>query len=214
MDNKLQHNRESINKILDLLKKNYPEVRIQLNHKNPFQLLIATILSAQCTDRQVNKVTAELFKELNTPQKIANAPIAMIEKLIHSTGFFRNKARHIKETSKILVEKFHSEIPENMKKLTSLPGVGRKTANVVLSAAFGWQTIVVDTHVARLSRRIGMTDKKDPANIEISLMDIIPKDQWSSLCLRLIYHGRAVCTAKNPACGNCALAAECLYPKQ
>jgi len=199
------------NKICKVLKTIYPNVKTQLNHKNPFKLLISTILSAQCTDRQVNGVTKDLFKKLATPYDFAGARNETIEKLIRSTGYYRNKAKNIKNCSALLVKKYNGIVPETLEELVKLPGIGRKTANVVLGAAFGVPGIVVDTHVARISKRLGLTENNDPVKIEFDLMKIIPKKEWSDFSLRLIYFGRAVCKARNPICPSCPLDKLCLY---
>lgn len=197
--------KKQISALLERLKAAYPEVKTQLTHKNPFELLIATILSAQCTDKQVNAVTGGLFQQLPTPQEMAAAPLPEIEALIRSTGFFHNKAKHIKACSQTLVSEHNGRVPQTLDVLVTLPGVGRKTANVVLGAAFGIPGIVVDTHVARLSRRIGLTRQTDPVKIEFDLMKQLPKTAWSDFCLHLIYHGRAVCNARKPNCPACSL---------
>ena len=199
-------------KIRQILKVKYPEVKTQLNHKNAFQLLVATILSAQCTDRQVNSVTPKLFAQLKTPEDFAKAPIKKIETLIHSTGFYHNKAKNIKNCAKELIDKFNGDVPDTLDELITLPGVGRKTANVVLGAVFGIPGMVVDTHVARISQRLGLTASKDPVKIEFDLMKIIPKDEWNDFSLWLIYFGRAVCNARKPDCPNCFLTHLCNYP--
>ncbi|MDO9567407.1 MAG: endonuclease III [Candidatus Desulfaltia sp.] len=199
------------NKICKVLKTTYPNVKTQLNHKNPFELLVSTILSAQCTDKQVNRVTKDLFKRLATPYDFAVARNETIEELIRSTGFFRNKAKNIKNCSAILIEKYNSIVPETLDELVKLPGVGRKTANVVLGAGFGIPGIAVDTHVARISKRLGLTDNNDPVKIEFDLMKIIPKKEWSDFSLRLIYFGRAICKARNPICRSCSLHELCLH---
>ena len=197
--------RTKADKIRKILKSIYPEVKTQLRHKNPFELLIATILSAQCTDRQVNSVTPGLFKKLSTPRSFANAPLEKIEKLIRPTGFFHNKAKNIKKCSQALIEKHKGQVPETLDELTQLPGVGRKTANVVLGAAFGIQGMVVDTHVKRISKRLGLTGNTDPTKIEFDLMKIIPKKDWNDFGLHLVYFGRAVCKARKPECVSCPL---------
>ena len=201
-------------KILKILRTTYPHVKTQLRHKNPFQLLVATILSAQCTDKQVNSVTPELFKRLKNPDDFAGVRISTLEKLIHSTGFYRNKAKNIQGCSKALVKQFNGKVPEKLEELTKLPGVGRKTANVVLSAAFGVPGVVVDTHVARISKRLGLTEQKDPVKIEFDLMKIIPKKDWSDFSLQLIYFGRETCKARKPACPVCPLNDLCDYPNK
>jgi len=191
--------------MLKTLRDRYPLVKTQLEHETPFQLLIATIMSAQCTDNQVNKVSKKLFKKYPDPDTLGTAPLNDIKKIIYSTGFYNNKAKNIKACA-IAVRKNHQGIvPEDIDKLVILPGVGRKTANVVLSAAFGHQTIVVDTHVLRISRRLGLTEKTDPVKVEYELMKIIPKISWSDLSLQLIYFGREICDARKPLCQDCPL---------
>ncbi len=199
-------------KIRKILKRTYPDVKTQLYYKNPFELLVATILSAQCTDKQVNTVTKVLFEKLKTPKDFAKVPLEKLEQLIRPTGFFRNKAKSIKNCASMLVENYDSEVPSRLDELVKLPGVGRKTANVVLGAAFGIQGIVVDTHVGRISKRLGLTENKDPVKIEFDLMEIIPKKEWSDFSLRLIFFGRAVCKARKPACPTCPLYDLCDFP--
>ncbi len=198
-------------KICKILKTTYPDVKTQLHHRNAFELLVATILSAQCTDKQVNSVTKKLFDTLASPQDFAAAPIEIIEELIRPTGYFRNKARHIRNCSAMLLEKYKGEVPGNMESLLTLPGVGRKTANVVLGAAFGIPGMVVDTHVARISKRLGLTQHTDPAKIESDLMAVIPKKDWNDFSLWLIYLGRAICKARKPDRPSCPLGELCDY---
>ncbi|MGB9498472.1 MAG: endonuclease III [Dissulfuribacterales bacterium] len=205
-------NNTRIKKIRQILKVKYPEVKTQLNHKNAFQLLVATILSAQCTDRQVNGVTPKLFTQLKTPEDFARAPIKKIETLIHSTGFYHNKAKNLKNCAKTLIEYFNGDVPDTLEDLLKLPGAGRKTANVVLGAAFGIPGMVVDTHVARISQRLGLTASKNPVKIEFDLMKVIPEDEWNVFSLWLIYFGRAVCNARKPDCPGCFLNHLCKYP--
>lgn len=201
-------------KIRKILKAAYPDVKTQLRHENPFQLLVATILSAQCTDRQVNAVTPGLFKRLKTPKDFASVPIADLERLIHSTGFFHNKAKNLKKCARALIEGFNGVVPETLDDLVKLPGVGRKTANVVLGAAFGKPGIVVDTHVARISERLGLTAHKNPVKIEFELMDRIPRKEWNDFSLWLIFLGRSFCTARKPDCPACFLLHLCPYPSK
>ena len=191
--------------MLERLRERYPLVKTQLDHSTPFQLLIATIMSAQCTDNQVNKVTKKLFARYPAPCDIAAAPLNDIKRIIYSTGFYNNKAKNIKGCANAVLEDYKSIVPEDIESLIKLPGVGRKTANVVRSAAFGYEAIVVDTHVMRLSRRLGLTDLRDPVKIEFKLMEIIPKDSWSDLSLQFIYFGREICDAKKPLCDICFL---------
>jgi endonuclease-3 len=183
-----------------------------LYYKNPFELLAATILSAQCTDKQVNTVTKVLFEKLKTPKDFAKVSLETLEELVRPTGFFRNKAKSIKKCASMLVENYDSEVPSRLDELVKLPGVGRKTANVVLGAAFGIQGIVVDTHVGRISKRLGLTENKDPVKIEFDLMEIIPQKEWSDFSLQLIFFGRAVCKARKPACPTCPLYDLCDFP--
>jgi len=199
-------------KIRKILWTTYPKVTTQLNFKTPFELLVATILSAQCTDKQVNKVTARLFASLKTAQDFVDVPLAELEALIRSTGFYRNKAKNIKSCAKALVENHAGQVPDTMAEMTALAGVGRKTANVVLGAAFGIAGIPVDTHVGRISRRLGLTTHKDPVKIEFDLMALIPKENWSNFSLRLIYFGRETCSSRKPACFRCPLSQMCPYP--
>ena len=198
-------------KIRKILRMTFPNVKTRLKYKNPFELLVATMLSAQCTDKQVNSVTKELFKNLKTPYDFANASNKTIEELIRSTGFFRNKAKNIKNSSRILIEKYKGNVPDSLDELIKLPGIGRKTANVVLGSAFGISGIAVDTHVARISKRLGLTENIDPVKIEFDLMKIIPQKAWSDFSLQLIYFGRAVCKARKPSCKVCPLNDLCLH---
>jgi len=199
-------------KIRNILKATYPDVTTQLRHKNPFELLVATILSAQCTDKQVNKVTKTLFNELKTPYEFADVDQKKLETLIHPTGFFRNKAKHIIQCSKVLIDQYNGTVPVTLDELVKLPGVGRKTANVILGAAFDTPGIVVDTHVSRISRRLGLTKHTDPVKIEFDLMKIIPKNDWSDFSLRLVYFGREICKARKPDCPSCPLKKLCPFP--
>jgi endonuclease-3 len=199
-------------KIRKILRKIYPEVQTQLFHENPFELLVATILSAQCTDKQVNQVAPVLFKRLKTPADFAAAPLKTIEKLIRPTGFFHNKAKNIKNCSKALLAKHSGEVPQTLEELVKLPGVGRKTANVVLGAAFGIPGVVVDTHVSRISNRLGLSGSKNPVKIEYDLMSVIPKRVWNDFCLQLIFFGRSTCTARKPKCPQCSLENLCPWP--
>ncbi|NOX35216.1 MAG: endonuclease III [Deltaproteobacteria bacterium] len=194
-----------IKTILEILKDRYPYVKTQLEHETPFQLLIATIMSAQCTDRQVNKVSKKLFEKYPDPGALAMAPLDKIKKIIYSTGFYNNKAKNIKACATALLGEYKGVVPEDISKLIKLPGVGRKTANVVLSAAFGHQTIVVDTHVLRIAGRLGLTQGLDPVKVEYELMEIIPETAWSDLSLQFIYFGREICDAKKPLCEVCPL---------
>ncbi|HUI28612.1 MAG TPA: endonuclease III [Candidatus Acidoferrales bacterium] len=190
-------------KVLELLKREYPDARAALSFSSPFELLIATILSAQCTDARVNMVTPGLFAKYPSPKSLAGADRKELEKEIKSTGFFRQKAKSILSTSKSIVEKYDGEVPRTMEELLTLDGVGRKTANVVLGNAFGIPGIAVDTHVRRLSRRLGFSKEDDPTKIEFDLMDLFPPKDWAMLSHLLISHGRRVCTARLPKCEGC-----------
>ena len=198
-------------KIRKILRTLYPEVKTQLDYETPFQLLVATILSAQCTDKQVNRATVGLFTKLATPMDFQKASLTTIENLIHSTGFFRNKARNIKNCAEMLMEKHQGEVPGSLAELVKLPGVGRKTANVVLGAAFNIPGIVVDTHVSRISQRLDLTDNKDPVKIEFDLMEQIPKKGWDNFSLQLIYFGREICKARKPTCPVCPMNNLCSF---
>ena len=214
MPKKTTSNKDKIRvaKILRILKATYPEVKTQLRHANPFQLLVATILSAQCTDKQVNGVTKDLFEKLRTPHDFASASNQTIENLIRPTGYFRNKAKNIKNCSKRLLGKYDGQVPRTLNELVKLPGVGRKTANVVLGSVFNIPGIVVDTHVARISKRLGLTESSNPVKIEYDLMEIIPRENWNVFSLQLIYFGRAICKARKPLCPTCPLYDLCEFP--
>jgi endonuclease III len=193
-------------KIITLLEKQYPNAKTALNYTNPLEILIATMLSAQTTDVTVNIVTKTLFKKYHTPEDYANADIKELEQDIHSTGFYHNKAKNLQNCCRLLVEKFHSQVPKTMDELIELPGVARKTANIVLYNAYGTVVgIAVDTHVTRLSQRLGLTEQKDQNKIEKDLMQIAPKEKWMELTDLLIFHGRQVCMAKKPKCAVCVL---------
>ena len=201
-----------IDKIRKILKKTYPHIKAQLRHRNPFELLVATILSAQCTDKQVNAVTPVLFKTLSTPQDFAGVHLNTLEKLIRSTGYYRNKAKNIKNCSKTLIDQYNGEVPPTLEELVTLPGVGRKTANVVLGAAFGKPGMVVDTHVARISQRLDLARNNDAVKIEFDLMKVIPERSWNDFSLHLVYFGRQYCTAGNPKCSVCPIEKLCNWP--
>jgi len=199
-------------KIRKVLRDIFPEVKTQLFHQNAFQLLVATILSAQCTDKQVNQVTPVLFKHLKTPADFAAASLKAIEKWIRPTGFFHNKAKNIKSCARAILDQHDGQVPRTLEELVKLPGVGRKTANVVLGAAFGIPGVVVDTHVGRISKRLGLSENKNPVKIEYDLMEIIPRHDWNDFCLRLIFFGRSICTARKPKCLKCPLNKLCPWP--
>jgi endonuclease-3 len=192
--------------VLSRLKREYPDARTELDYETPLQLLMATILSAQCTDKRVNMVTPLLFQTFPTAALLADAPPEKLEEIIKSTGFFRNKTKSLIGLGKALVERHYGEVPDSMDALVKLPGVGRKTANVVLGNAFGKNIgVVVDTHVARLSQRLGLTKENDPVKIEQELMPLFPREDWALLAHLLIFHGRRVCEARRPKCEICVL---------
>jgi endonuclease-3 len=210
----MKDNRLRCDKIRKKLKAVYPGVKTQLDHASPFQLLCATILSAQCTDRQVNQTTPALFAAYPTAEAMARAPLSHLERLIHATGFFRNKAKNLSACAKALMERHQGGVPNTLDALVALPGVGRKTANVVLGGAFGIPGMVVDTHVARISQRLGLTGHKDPVRIERDLMAVVPKRDWSDFSLRLVYFGREYCTARAPRCPACPVRRWCPWPEK
>ena len=197
-------------KILSRLHYLYPDATCSLNYSTPVQLLVATILSAQCTDERVNKVTPALFKRFPDAKGLANADILELEELVRSTGFYRNKAKNIKAACQMIVNDFNSIVPNQMEQLLKLPGVARKTANVVLAHAYGINAgVTVDTHVKRLSQRLGLTKNTEPVGIEKDLMQLLPQPDWENWSIRLIYHGRAVCKSRFPGCDFCKLADLC-----
>ena len=197
---------ERTQKILSALKRIYPDAHCELNFENPLQLLVATILSAQCTDKRVNLVTAELFKKFHTAKDFAQAPLTEIEEAVKSTGFFRNKAKNIQACCAALVQEFGGEVPRTMDELHALAGVGRKTANVVLGNAFGINVgVVVDTHVTRLSNRLGLAKGTDAVKLEQYLMKLVPQADWCLFSHQLIWHGRRRCDARKPACASCEI---------
>jgi endonuclease III len=196
--------------ILTRLKRLYPDATCSLTYNTPVQLLVATILSAQCTDERVNKVTPALFQRFPNAVAFAGADLRELETLIRSTGFYRNKAKNIQGACQIIAQKYGGEVPKQMEQLLELPGVARKTANVVLAHAYGINAgVTVDTHVKRLSHRLGLTEHTDPVKVERDLMPLLPIEDWENWSIRLIYHGRAVCAARKPACDRCLLADIC-----
>lgn len=198
-----------VRKIIEALQQEYPEAKCSLNHRNAFELSVATILSAQCTDKRVNQVTPRLFEKYPTPEHFAGAPSEELEEDIRSTGFYRNKARSIKGFAAGVIEEYDGKVPDSLEELTALPGIGRKTANVILGVAHDIPGIVVDTHVKRISRLLGLTTETDPEKIEYDLQTLIPEEhrvQWAHL---IIDHGRAVCKARNPRCEECVLLDYC-----
>lgn len=202
--------KKRVRRLIRRLKKAYPGATCALIHESPFQLVVSTILSAQCTDERVNSVTPTLFKKYPTPQALAAAKQADVEKIIRSLGFFRAKATSLIGMAKGLVERFGGEVPKNLEDLITLPGVGRKTANVVLGTAFGIPTgVVVDTHVRRLSNRLGLTTSLNPEQIERDLMEVVPRSEWIDWSHSLIHHGRRICIARKPKCPECPLLPDC-----
>lgn len=195
--------------IYEVLCQTYPDVHCELDFANPLQLLVATVLSAQCTDKRVNMVTPALFKKYPNAKKFAEADLHSIETLVHSTGFFRAKAKNIKGLAMKIMEDFGGEVPRTLDELVLLPGVGRKTANVVLGHAFGVPGITVDTHFGRLSRRFHWTTEQNPVKVEMEVGSLIPQEEWTNLSQRMIWHGRRICHARKPACGACPLAKNC-----
>lgn len=200
---------EKVGPILKLLDQHYPEAHVTLDFTNPLEMLVATVLSAQCTDVRVNQVTPPLFAKYPTAPDYADAPLEELEEMIRPTGFFRNKAKSIKALCQKLVENFDGKVPASLDELVKLPGIGRKTANVVLGNAFGIPGIFVDTHLGRVSQRLGLTKEKDPVKIEFDLMPLIPKERWVKFSHQMIWHGRQICTARNPKCPSCPLLPYC-----
>ncbi|MCI8988283.1 MAG: endonuclease III [Clostridia bacterium] len=202
-----------VKKILDELSSLYPDAQPALHFESPYELLVAVILSAQCTDERVNKVTAVLFKNYDTPEKMLTLSQSELEKYIFSCGFYHNKSAHILSASRDIIEKFGGEVPDSLEKLRTLAGVGRKTANVVYAVAFGGNAIAVDTHVFRVSNRLGIAEGKTPEKVEDGLREAIPEELWSKAHHYLIYHGRRVCHSQKPDCINCTLKDYCKYFK-
>jgi endonuclease-3 len=201
--------KEKVKRIIEILEKEFPNAKIRLNHSNPFELLVATILSAQCTDERVNIVTSYLFEKYKTPNDFANLKQEELEKLIYSTGYYKAKAKNIISTSRMLIEKYGGKVPDTMEQLLELPGVGRKTANVILSHSFDKPGIVVDTHMIRVTNRLGLVQTKDPVKIEFQLMEIIPKNKWVVFTHLIIAHGRKYCTSRKPKCEICPVKKYC-----
>ena len=201
--------RKEARAVYRILSKTYPEIRCELDFKNPLELIVATVLSAQCTDKRVNTITPALFKKYKTAKAYAGADIHQLEELVFQTGFYRAKDRHIKGIGIKLVEEFNGEVPSTLEELITLPGVGRKTANVVLGHAFDIPGITVDTHFGRLSRRFGWTKEMDPVKVERIVGELIPQKEWTNLSQRMIWHGRRICHSRKPACGACPVAKIC-----
>lgn len=201
----LKDKKEKINIIIELLEKEYPEAKCSLIADTPFQLLVATRLSAQCTDARVNLITPELFKCLPTPESFANATIEQVEKLIKSCGLYHSKAKDLVALGKVLVEKYQSEVPSTMEELTSLPGIGRKTANLILGDVYGKPAVVTDTHFIRICNRMGFVNTKEPKKVEDAMRKILPPEKSNDFCHRSVLHGRALCTARSPKCDLCPI---------
>lgn len=204
-------NKEEIKEVIEILLEEYPDAKAELDHTNPFELLIATILSAQCTDVRVNKTTEKLFKEVKTPEDYINLGQKELGKRIYSCGFYKNKSTNIINTCRILIDEYDGKVPETIEELMTLPGVGRKTANVVASNAFGVPAIAVDTHVFRVSNRIGLAKSDNVKDTEIDLMNNIDRDMWTKAHHLIIFHGRRVCKSRNPLCGECRLTKYCEF---
>lgn len=202
-------NRKKARAIYRILSKTYPEIRCELDFKNPLELIVAVVLSAQCTDKRVNQITPPLFKKYKSAKDYAKAPLPEIEEFIFSAGFYHAKARHLKGLGTKLVEEFDGKVPATLEELITLPGVGRKTANVVLGHAFDIPGITVDTHFGRLSRRFEWTKSLDPVKVEFEVGDLIPQPEWTNLSQRMIWHGRRICHSRKPACGACPVAKLC-----
>lgn len=207
-------NKKEVDEVLDILEECYPDAHCELEHNSPFELLVATILSAQCTDVRVNLVTSEMFKKYNKPEDFVELGVENIEKLIKTCGFYRNKAKNIFLTSLKLLGEYNGEVPNTIEELVKLPGVGKKTANVVASTCFGVPAIAVDTHVFRLSNRIGIVKETNVESTELSLQKKIRKDRWTKAHHLLIFHGRRNCFARKPACEECMIKNYCRYYKE
>jgi endonuclease-3 len=205
---------EKIGPVLKILDEHYPEAHVTLDFTNPLELLVATVLSAQCTDVRVNKETPAIFRKYPDAAAYAAAPLAELEAAFHPTGFFRQKAKSVQGICQALVEQHGGRVPASLDELVKLPGIGRKTANVILGNAFGIPGIVVDTHMGRVSQRIGLTKNQDPVKIEFDLMPLVPRERWTKFSHQMIWHGRAICTAKKPKCPVCPILPYCDYGRQ
>ncbi|MBI4643274.1 MAG: endonuclease III [Deltaproteobacteria bacterium] len=205
---------EKIGPILKILDEHYADAHVTLDFTNPLELLVATVLSAQCTDVRVNQVTPAIFKKYPTAAAYADAPLADLEAVFHPTGFFRQKAKSVQGICKALVENHGGQVPASQEELVKLPGIGRKTANVILGNAFGIPGIVVDTHMGRVAQRLGLTANQDPVKIEFDLMPLVPQERWTKFSHQMIWHGRSICTAKKPKCPICPILPYCDYGQQ
>jgi endonuclease-3 len=206
-----QSDQKRAKEIIKILSQEIPDSTVALKFSNPLELLVATILSAQCTDIKVNQVTLVLFKKYRSARNYAESNLAKLEEEIRPTGFYRNKAKSLQKCCQELVKRFGGEVPKTLEDLVTLPGVGRKTANVILGNAFGIPGVVVDTHVRRVSQRIGLTKNDDPVKIEFDLMEIVPKEEWTHFSNLLVWHGRKTCVARKPLCGICPIRKWCDY---
>ena len=203
-----------LREIAKSLQRAMPSPKMELDHRSTWELLVATILSAQCTDQRVNQVTPSLFQRYRQPAELAAAHLPDVEQIIHSTGFFKNKAKHLVACGKAVTERFSEQVPKKMEELITLPGVGRKTANVILGSAFGQPSIVVDTHVKRVAKRLGLTRSDNPDLVEQDLQQLMPKSQWTAVAQRLLLHGRYVCLARKPQCSTCSIYRHCTWKEK
>ncbi len=201
--------KERVKKMYPILMRTYPEAKCSLDHSSPLELLISTILAAQCTDARVNIVAKDIYKKYTSARDWANADVNEIERDIKSTGFYRNKARSIKNACQIIIDKFGGKVPDTMEGLLELPGVGRKTANVILGNVYNVQGIICDTHMIRLSRRLGLSENSDPVKLEYDLMEVVPKARWTMFSHLIVFHGRSICKARKPDCGQCPITKYC-----
>jgi endonuclease-3 len=206
--------RKRLREIAKTLQRTMPSPQMELAHRSPWELLVATILSAQCTDQRVNQVTPSLFQHYRRPAELAAADLPELEQLIRSTGFFKNKAKHLAACGKAVTERFSEQVPHTMEELITLPGVGRKTANVILGTAFSQPSIVVDTHVKRVAKRLGLTRSDNPDLVEHDLQQLLPKSQWTAVSQRLLLHGRYVCLARKPQCATCPVYRHCPWKEK
>jgi endonuclease-3 len=206
--------RKRLREIAKTLQRSMHNPEMELDHRSPWELLVATILSAQCTDQRVNQVTPALFRRYRQPAELAAADLSELEALIRSTGFFKSKAKHLVACGNIVTERFGEQVPQTMDELITLPGVGRKTANVILGNAFGQPSIVVDTHVKRVAKRLGLTRSDDPDHVEHDLQQLMPRSQWTAFSQRLLLHGRYVCLARKPRCRTCPIYRHCTWKEK
>lgn len=206
-----EQKRRRAQEIIEILARTYPDARVTLDYSTPFELLVAAILAAQCTDEKVNQVTPDLFRRYPSPEAFAGADEAELQEAVRATGFFRQKARSIIEVAQDVLAKHGGRVPDTIEELTALRGVGRKTANLILGEVFGKQAIVVDTHVKRIAARLGLTEKTDPTKIEFDLMEVVPEENWTDLNHLLVFHGRAICKAPTPLCDRCPVLELCPY---